>query len=1005
MDIAKVIEYLNFKPKEGSQGEYFKLFEQHDNYKIYLNINNQNIDYGNRILAEDLTTSNFSKDENFVVLECVIRLLECGYSPDNIILEKSWKLGHRSKGKLDILVTQESDDSAYLMIECKTWGDEFEKEKNNMLKDGGQLFSYYQQDRSADYLCLYASKLTPNIEYVNSIIKIEDDWKQLSNKKELFNHWNKNFKESGIFEEGIVPYGIKSKALCRKDLIALTEDDGSRIFHQFAQILRQNVISDKSNAFNKIFNLFLCKIVDEDKSYDEELEFQWLESDDYKTLQIRLNDLYKEGMDLFFNKTIADISDEELNELFINFSDSRELTILKEKIMDLRLQKNPEFAFKEVYDDKSFIDNGKVVKEIVELLQPYQLRYGHKQQILGDFFELLLTTGIKQESGQFFTPVPLSQFIINCLPLETIISNNIKNNNQILPYVIDYAAGSGHFLTESMDALQKIIDNYDVDNVKESIKKKINGWKSNPYDWAEKHIYGIEADYRLIKTSKINCFLNGDGTAQVIHGDGLDNFYYSETYTGLLKLDQNLMDNSNFDILVTNPPYSVQAFRNTLSHGDMTFKLFENLSEKSSEIECLFIERAKQLLKIGGYAAIILPISLLSSKGIYSDARRIILKYFDIKAILNLRSSAFMATNTKTMVLFLKRKNNHIHESISHHINDFIDSPRDFTVNGIEDAFSKYVEEIFDDCNLEDYISLIKKDPNTNISNEYIFKEYCDKYNGKRGLNFKKIIDIEKEKMFCYFLSYSQTILTINPIDDNDEMEEFLGYSFSDRRGNEGLKEFRDENNSRKTKLFDSDNKNNPKKVNYYVKRMFEGEIVDIDDSFDNIMNYIPLKDLIDFETKDFNAIINQNLIPKIDWETVWNETELKRLKDIAIIERGGGKVTKATRGNGSIPVVAAGRTSPYTHNVSNREGNVITVSTSGQYAGYVNYWDEPIFATDCSTIISKNEEVISTLELSNHLKKIQNEIYKLQSGQAQAHVYVEDLEKIKFPVKYLKQV
>ena len=48
----------------------------------------------------------------------------------------------------------------------------------------------------------------------------------------------------------------------------------------------------------------------------------------------------------------------------------------------LRLQKNPEFAFIEVYDDNSFELNARVVKEVVELLQPYQFRYGHKQQFL-----------------------------------------------------------------------------------------------------------------------------------------------------------------------------------------------------------------------------------------------------------------------------------------------------------------------------------------------------------------------------------------------------------------------------------------------------------------------------------------------------------------------------------------------------------------------------------------------------------------------------------------------
>ena len=89
----------------------------------------------------------------------------------------------------------------------------------------------------------------------------------------------------------------------------------------------------------------------------------------------------------------------------------------------IRLEKNNEFAIKDVYDNETFIENGIVLKEVVELLQTYQIRYEEKQPFLGDFFELLLTTGLKQEAGQFFTPVPLAKFICKSIPIETIIKN------------------------------------------------------------------------------------------------------------------------------------------------------------------------------------------------------------------------------------------------------------------------------------------------------------------------------------------------------------------------------------------------------------------------------------------------------------------------------------------------------------------------------------------------------------------------------------------------------
>ena len=69
----------------------------------------------------------FNAPENIVVFECVHRLLEKGYRPEHIELEKEWHLGHDSKsGRADICVTDDSG-SMLLIIECKTWGKEFEK--------------------------------------------------------------------------------------------------------------------------------------------------------------------------------------------------------------------------------------------------------------------------------------------------------------------------------------------------------------------------------------------------------------------------------------------------------------------------------------------------------------------------------------------------------------------------------------------------------------------------------------------------------------------------------------------------------------------------------------------------------------------------------------------------------------------------------------------------------------------------------------------------------------
>src|SRR5690606_3570544 len=140
-------------------------------------------------------------------------------------------------------------------------------------------------------------------------------------------------------------------------------------------------------------------------------------------------------------------------------------------------------------------------------------------------------------------------------------------------------------------------------------------------------------------------------------------FATSNDFKDLLKISDKTypQDNKQFDIVISNPPYSVSAFKGTMMEEEKAkhaFDLYNRLTDQSSEIECLFIERTKQLLKDGGVAGIILPSSMLNNTGIYTQTREIILKYFDILGITELGSGTFMATGTNTVTLFLRRRNN-----------------------------------------------------------------------------------------------------------------------------------------------------------------------------------------------------------------------------------------------------------------------------------------------------------------------------------------------------------
>ncbi len=886
MNYKNFIQTLGFTPKENTSGIFHK---KYNGYAIEIDFENSTFDFGKKIKGESKTTQNFSQAENWVVLECVDRLLEKGYLPQNIVLEKTWRTGHGTSGRLDILVTRDNG-SAYLMIECKTWGAEFDKEFKNLERNGGQLFTYFQQDKDADILMLYASQLQgKNIEFKNVITKIEDDYRQAGNVKDFFERWNKLPKTNGIFESWVKPYEFQSKALTKNDLKVLKQEDSSFIFNRFLEILRHNVVSDKPNAFNKIFTLFLCKIVDENRNPDEQLHFQWLEGEDtHVSFQKRLTDLYNRGMLELLEKKVTDVSDSEFDKQFLHV-DIQYRDKFKDILTEIRLKKNNEFAIKEVYDDTSFEENAKVVKEVVELLQVYQIRYNYRQQFLSDFFELLLTTGLKQESGQFFTPVPIARFIIKSLPFQEITAQKIEqgNKNDLLPTVIDYAAGSGHFITESMEVIQNYIDNLDESSFNPTTKRAIKKWKEDQFDWAETYVYGIEKDYRLVKTAKVSCYLHGDGLAKVIHGDGLGDFSTSKEFKDLLKETDKTypQDNKEFDIIISNPPYSVSAFKGLMDEekAKLGFDLYNRLTDQSSEIECLFIERTKQLLKDGGVAGIILPSSILSNTGIYTQTREILLKHFEILGIAELGSNTFMATGTNTVTLFLRRRNNADAYNITEAIKKCFVSLQDVTINGIEKPLKKYVAHVWDNISFDDYKTLLQQKPNAAIEQHEIYKEYTKKIKAKNEQeHWTNILAVEQDKLLYFILAYPQKLVLVKT-GEKDAEKRFLGYEFSNRRGSEGIHPIqRSKSIDECTQLYDADSFTNPEKASYYIYKAFLGEFdLGIPEILHQNLSYRNLVDMFTFDRVDFEKNISLSAKKKIVIESKYDQTKLSTILEV----------------------------------------------------------------------------------------------------------------------------
>ncbi|HFR4112911.1 TPA: restriction endonuclease subunit S [Yersinia enterocolitica] len=111
-------------------------------------------------------------------------------------------------------------------------------------------------------------------------------------------------------------------------------------------------------------------------------------------------------------------------------------------------------------------------------------------------------------------------------------------------------------------------------------------------------------------------------------------------------------------------------------------------------------------------------------------------------------------------------------------------------------------------------------------------------------------------------------------------------------------------------------------------------------------------------------------------------------LDNMATITKGKA-ISSANIIDGPYPVIAGGKSSPYSHNDFTHE-NIITVSASGAYAGFVSIHNQKIWASDCCVIKPIEKNILSFLY--QQLIHIQINIYSLQTGGAQPHIYPKDL-------------
>lgn len=570
---------------------------------------------------------------------------ELGYSPERIEIERVYTAGrpHTNTSRIDVIV-RDVNNNAFLFIEVKNPEEYATIDKDETIEE--QLFKVSAQERAEGHKVKYLVLYSVNDGHG----AVSDDCIIIDNEKfSIYADWEVSRNSTNTLPSR---YGKAQKAPyikgSSKDLEKnFSNDMLSQLQKDLHNVLWGGGGTDDNEVFSSLTNLILAKIQDEgDREDGETYEFQSLtfekDGDELfesnEALFDRINKLYRKALHDKLN-----ISDEaELKKSYVIDTKKFSLSKLKYTVQKL--------------EGLSFVDGKNSLSG---------------KDILGDFFEGIIRSGFKQTKGQFFTPINVVRFMLWALQADRLAIKRIKED-KVIPYMIDPSAGSGTFLIEYMKFITYTMKyknrksggkyNQLLGTSREVADKIESEWfypDHRENKWAKTFIYGAEINFNLGTATKVNMILHGDGSTNIFVKDGLAPFRKYEKTSEPNALNQYVTQNlykdkevnEQFDIILTNPPFSVELDNDTKKTVTKDF-IFG--AKKNSEN--LFIERWYQLLRPNGRCAAVLPESVFDTTE-NKYIRLFIYKYFKVKAIVSLPQLTFEPyTSTKTSILFIQKK-------------------------------------------------------------------------------------------------------------------------------------------------------------------------------------------------------------------------------------------------------------------------------------------------------------------------------------------------------------
>ena len=269
-------------------------------------------------------------------------------------------------------------------------------------------------------------------------------------------------------------------------------------------------------------------------------------------------------------------------------------------------------------------DPAKLRRLIVELIGKEDW-LSMSSDVKGDAYEGLLEKNaqdVKGGAGQYFTPRPLIQAIVECI------------DPQPDEVIMDPACGTGGFLLATHDY---IVDTYELDRAQ---KRHLR------FD----ALRGVELVPGVSRLCAMNLFL---------HGIGPDD---DEKETPI-ETDDALRDepSEHVDVVITNPPFGKKSSITVVNEAGETDRETITYNRPdfwttTSNKQLNFVQHVKSLLKMHGRAAVVVPDNVLFEGGAGETVRRKLLHECDVHTLLRLPTGIFYAQGVKANVLFFDRK-------------------------------------------------------------------------------------------------------------------------------------------------------------------------------------------------------------------------------------------------------------------------------------------------------------------------------------------------------------